>query len=85
VDKGSDGVLLSARGIVKNYGHVRALDGADFELREREIHALVGDNGAGKSTLIKVFSGDIQPDEGVAPASRRCTRISPWPRRSGPP
>jgi len=50
VEKGSDGVLLSARGIVKNYGHVRALDGADFELREREIHALVGDNGAGKST-----------------------------------
>jgi simple sugar transport system ATP-binding protein len=61
----SDKVLLSARGIVKNYGHVQALGGANFELREHEIHALVGDNGAGKSTLIKVFSGDVQPDEGV--------------------
>jgi len=76
VEKGSDGVLLSARGIVKNYGHVRALDGADFELREREIHALVGDNGAGKSTLIKVFSGDIQPDEGVVEMGGRAVRFT---------
>jgi simple sugar transport system ATP-binding protein len=61
----SGDVLLSARGIVKNYGHVQALGGADFELRDREIHALIGDNGAGKSTLIKVFSGDVRPDKGV--------------------
>ncbi len=60
----SDELLLHAHGLVKNYGHVQALAGADFDLRQHEIHALVGDNGAGKSTLIKVFSGDIQPDEG---------------------
>jgi fructose transport system ATP-binding protein len=49
---------------VKHYGHVVALNGADFELYPGEITAIIGDNGAGKSTLIKALSGAIQPDEG---------------------
>ncbi|RIH88073.1 Galactose/methyl galactoside import ATP-binding protein MglA [Calidithermus terrae] len=57
-------VVLEARGLVKRYGHLTALDGADFELREGEILAVIGDNGAGKSTLIKALSGAIIPDEG---------------------
>ncbi len=57
-------VVLEARGLVKRYGHVTALDGADFELREGEILAVIGDNGAGKSTLIKALSGAIIPDAG---------------------
>ena len=57
--------LLRATGLVKTFGAVRALDGADFELYPGEIHALVGDNGAGKSTLIKVFSGVHVPDAGT--------------------
>jgi fructose transport system ATP-binding protein len=56
--------ILEARGLVKNYGHVVALNGADFELYPSEITAIIGDNGAGKSTLIKSLSGAIQPDEG---------------------
>jgi fructose transport system ATP-binding protein len=56
--------ILEARGLVKRYGHVLALDGADFELYPGEITAIIGDNGAGKSTLIKALSGAIQPDEG---------------------
>ena len=56
--------ILQARGLVKRYGHVVALDGADFELYPGEILAIIGDNGAGKSTLIKALSGAIQPDEG---------------------
>jgi ABC-type sugar transport system ATPase subunit len=57
--------LLRATSLVKIFGAVRALDGADFELYPGEIHALVGDNGAGKSTLIKVFSGVHVPDSGT--------------------
>src|SRR6202521_4142083 len=56
--------VLKAHGLVKCYGHVVALDGADFELRSGEILAVIGDNGAGKSTLIKALSGAIIPDQG---------------------
>jgi fructose transport system ATP-binding protein len=56
--------ILEARGLVKSYGQVEALRGADFELFPGEIHAIIGDNGAGKSTLIKALSGAVQPDEG---------------------
>ena len=56
--------VLQARAIVKRFGHVTALSGADFELYPGEVLAVIGDNGAGKSTLIKVLSGALQPDEG---------------------
>ena len=57
-------VVLQARGLRKQYGHVVALDGADFEVRAGEILAVIGDNGAGKSSLIKALSGALTPDEG---------------------
>lgn len=57
-------LVMQARGLVKRYGQVTALDGADFELRAGEIMAVIGDNGAGKSSLIKVLSGATVPDEG---------------------
>jgi fructose transport system ATP-binding protein len=56
--------ILEARSLVKHYGHVVALNGADLELYPGEILAIIGDNGAGKSTLIKALSGALQPDEG---------------------
>jgi fructose transport system ATP-binding protein len=57
-------VVMRAHGLVKRYGPVTALDGADFELRAGEILAVIGDNGAGKSSLIKCLSGASVPDEG---------------------
>jgi fructose transport system ATP-binding protein len=57
-------LVLQAKGLVKRYGQVTALDGADFELRAGEILAVIGDNGAGKSSLIKCLSGATVPDEG---------------------
>jgi fructose transport system ATP-binding protein len=56
--------ILSARGLVKHYGHVTAIDGADFDLYPGEILAVIGDNGAGKSSLIKALSGAVIPDAG---------------------
>jgi len=56
--------LLEARGIVKRFGHVTALGGADFSVNAGEVTALIGDNGAGKSTLVKTLVGVHPPDSG---------------------
>jgi fructose transport system ATP-binding protein len=57
-------IVMQAKGLVKRYGQVTALDGADFDLRAGEILAVIGDNGAGKSSLIKCLSGATIPDAG---------------------
>lgn len=56
--------ILTARGLVKRYGRVTALDRADFDLHPGEILAVIGDNGAGKSSMIKAISGAMTPDQG---------------------
>ncbi|MBR0800664.1 sugar ABC transporter ATP-binding protein [Bradyrhizobium jicamae] len=56
--------LLQARGLVKRYGRVTALDHADFDLYPGEILAVIGDNGAGKSSLIRALSGALVPNAG---------------------
>jgi simple sugar transport system ATP-binding protein len=56
--------LIEARGIVRHFGHVQALRGADFTVGRGEIVSLIGDNGAGKSTLIRILSGTDRPDDG---------------------
>ncbi len=57
-------MLLEARNIEKSYGGVRALRNVSFDLRQGEVHVLVGENGAGKSTLIRILAGAVQPDSG---------------------
>ncbi|GGH12793.1 sugar ABC transporter ATP-binding protein [Alsobacter metallidurans] len=56
--------VLQARGLVKRWGRVTAMDHADFDLMPGEILAVIGDNGAGKSTLIKALTGAVLPDHG---------------------
>jgi len=69
-------LVMQAKGLVKRYGSVTALDGADFELREGEILGVIGDNGAGKSSLIKALSGATLPDAGEIYLDGTLTRFS---------
>lgn len=57
-------VLLEVLRVVKTFPGVRALDGACFELRKGEVHALVGENGAGKTTLMHILGGVFPADSG---------------------
>ncbi|MEJ5228671.1 MAG: ATP-binding cassette domain-containing protein, partial [Pseudothermotoga sp.] len=56
--------VVELRNIVKIYGEHKVLKNVDFDLREGEIHCLVGENGAGKSTLIKILAGAVIPESG---------------------
>jgi len=64
MNAGAPPPILAARGLVKRFGRVTALDHADFDLLPHEILAVIGDNGAGKSTLIKILTGAVSPDAG---------------------
>jgi ABC-2 type transport system ATP-binding protein len=57
---------ISISGLVKDFGHVRALDGLDLEVATGEIHGFLGPNGAGKTTTIRVLLGLIRHDAGTA-------------------
>jgi len=61
---GTPRATLELRGVSKNFGSVQALREVDFEVRDGEVMALVGDNGAGKSTLIKCVAGIYSIDDG---------------------
>ena len=74
--------MLEVRGLVKNFGALRATDGIDFDVAEGETHAVIGPNGAGKTTFISQLAGNLRPDAGsVRFAGEDVTRL-PAPRRA---
>lgn len=69
-DSGTAGApMLEVRGVSKTFQGQRALHDVDLELRQGEIHCLLGQNGSGKSTLIKILAGFHAPDDGSTAAS----------------
>src|SRR5580704_15572507 len=58
-------LVLSLRGVSKNFGAVSALTDIELDVHAGEVVALVGDNGAGKSTLVKILAGVHQPSSGT--------------------
>jgi len=58
--------MIEVKGLVKNYGSLRAVDGVSFSVRRGDILGFLGPNGAGKSTTMKMITGFVRPDAGTA-------------------
>lgn len=67
--------ILELDGITKTFGNLVAVNNVDFDLKEGEIHAVLGENGAGKSTLMNLIYGLHQPDTGEIRISGEPTRL----------
>jgi ABC-2 type transport system ATP-binding protein len=65
---------ISVAGLVKTFGHTRALDGLDLVVRTGEVHGFLGPNGAGKSTTLRILLGMMRADAGTA----RLLGGDPW-------
>lgn len=65
---------IEAKGLVKEFGATRALDGLDLEVATGQVHGFLGPNGSGKSTTIKLLLGLIRADGGQA----RVLGLDPW-------
>jgi branched-chain amino acid transport system ATP-binding protein len=69
-------VILSARGLTRHFGGLRAVDGVDFDLLAGEIHALIGPNGAGKTTFVSLLCGRLPAQSGtITLAGQDITRL----------
>uniref|UniRef100_UPI00286E6064 ABC transporter ATP-binding protein n=1 Tax=Nocardioides sp. TaxID=35761 RepID=UPI00286E6064 len=62
----TDAIAIAVSGLVKQFGHVRALDGLDLSVARGEVHGFLGPNGAGKSTTLRVLLGLLSVEAGSA-------------------
>jgi ABC-type Fe3+/spermidine/putrescine transport system ATPase subunit len=75
---------LSLASIAKHFGHVKAVDGIDLEIRQDEFIALLGPSGSGKTTLLRIIAGLEQPDRGrVVIGGQDVTGLPPYRRQIG--
>ncbi len=74
--RGEAAATLQATGITKRFPGVLANDHVDFDLKQGEIHGLLGENGAGKTTLMNILYGLYQQDEGTIALNGRPTKIT---------
>lgn len=58
-------MLLTAKGIVKRFGGLTAVQNVDFEIEPKTITAIIGPNGAGKTTFFNIMTGIYKPEEGT--------------------
>ncbi len=72
----SDKTILRMKKITKTFPGVKALNQVDLDLKEGEVHALLGENGAGKSTLIKVLGGIYHADGGTIEINDKEVKIN---------
>ena len=70
----SEEPVVAVHGLVKTFGHTRALDGLDLEVTAGEVHGFLGPNGAGKSTAIRALLGLLRTDGGTA----HVFGLDPW-------
>src|ERR1700754_4975280 len=73
--------LLSAKGLHKSFGGVRAVRDVSFEVAAGSVFAIIGPNGAGKSTMLNLISGVYQPDAGTLSFDGTDLAGLPAPRR----
>ncbi len=77
-DAASEAPVLLARGLIKRFGGIHAVDGIDLAVKDRTLHALIGPNGAGKTTAFNLLSGLFPPDAGqIELASRSIAGLKP--------
>lgn len=75
--------LLVLKGVSKNFGGLRAVDGVNLSVQKGELRCLIGPNGAGKSTIFKMIMGLYHPTHGtIWFKGQNITRLQTWRRSS---